>query len=152
LGAFSQFVQNFAFAADSDIPRLEIVLHVHAELAFRQVAHVADAGFHCISSAQKFADGAGLCRRLHDDEGSHGHPSLLAFASHYSVRKFRCKPAPARTARQSYAAKRPPGSWRTRPSTSSHVTAAAASSTGAPVRPASSSTDKGPASLRAAMN
>src|SRR5690606_13396451 len=58
---------------------------------------------------------------------------------------------PARTARQSYAAKRPPGPRRPRPSTSSHVTAAPASPAGAPVRPASSSTDKAPASSRAAM-
>src|SRR5690606_16401284 len=98
------------------------------------------------------ADGQRGTPRRPSADGVTRLPSPLPYVFHLQGIAPKLLTHSARTARQSYAAKRPPGSRRTRPSTSSHVTAAAASSTGAPVRPASSSTDKGPASLRAAMN
>src|SRR5690606_13407955 len=140
---FSQFIQNFSLAANRNVAGGKVVIHVDAELAFGQIANVADAGLYRVSAAQKLADGPGLGRRFHDHEGSHRHPSLLTFASHYSGTKYRCKPARARP-RQSYAVNRPPASRRTRPNSSSHVNAAAASSTGMSMATANSSRDSGP--------
>ena len=61
-------VEDLPSAADGDVARLEIVLHVHADLALGQIAHMAVAGFHFVAPAQELADGLGLRGRLHDDQ------------------------------------------------------------------------------------
>ena len=68
LGALFQVVDDLFLALDGLVIQREAALHIHADLAFRQIPHMAHGGLDLIPGAQIFTDGLGLCRRLHDDE------------------------------------------------------------------------------------
>ena len=68
LGGLFQIGNNGFLAFDGLVDRLEVVVHIHAEIAFLQVPEVAHAGLYLIVLAQIFPDGFGLRGRLHDDQ------------------------------------------------------------------------------------
>ena len=65
---FADAVENFAAPADRDVLKGKVVVHVHANLAFGQVAHMALRGFDLVALAQKFADGSRLGGRFDNNE------------------------------------------------------------------------------------
>src|SRR3989449_11753833 len=68
LGRFLDLRERLRLFLDGDVFRREAVLDVHAELALGEVADVAHRRFDGIAAAEVLPDGAGLGRRLHDDE------------------------------------------------------------------------------------
>ena len=77
LGGFFQLVNELFLALDGLVVQFKAVLHVHAQLALGQVAHVAHGGLHLIARAQIFADGLGLRRRLDDHQIRFCHSIVL---------------------------------------------------------------------------
>ena len=68
----SDHVERFEAVLDVDAesrPRLILVLLRNGRRALRQVAHVADGGFHDVFGAEVSGDGVRLGRRFNDDEG-----------------------------------------------------------------------------------
>ena len=68
LGRLFELGQGLGLALDGYVLRLESILHVHAQLAGGQIAHVADGGLHVIARAEVLPDGLGFGGRLHDDQ------------------------------------------------------------------------------------
>ena len=83
LGGAARFLadtgQDVAAPADCDVLQGEIIIHIHANLAFGQVADVPLSRFHLVTLPQKFTDGARLGRRFDDNEFLFGgrHKSLF---------------------------------------------------------------------------
>ena len=77
LGGFFQLVNDLFLALDGLVVQFKAVLHVHAQLALGQVAHMAHGGLHLIARAQIFADGLGLRRRLDDHQIRFCHSIVL---------------------------------------------------------------------------
>ena len=61
-----QILDNILFALHFDIGRLKIVLDIHAELGFRQIAHMAHRSNDLKAGAEIFLYGFRLSRRLND--------------------------------------------------------------------------------------
>ena len=59
-GFLFDFCQNVAPAADGDVFHLEIMVRIHTQLRFWQVAHMTLRGLHVIPLAQKFLNRLGL--------------------------------------------------------------------------------------------
>src|SRR5438128_1844115 len=96
LGGGLELRDYLLLRVDHLVDGLETVLDVDADLALRQVHHVAHRGLHHVPGTQVLLDGLGLRRRLDDDQGAAlpagGH---LAFPTRLSAglsgfRRLRC--------------------------------------------------------------
>ena len=88
-----QLLDQLALVTDRLIDRLEIVLDVHADLAFGQVTQVSHAGLDHIFLAQISLNGFRLCRRFHDHQVFVSH----AHSSNSVTFRAKCFPLPWRT-------------------------------------------------------
>ena len=69
-GGFQLFDQ-ILFALDGLVFGLEMVFHIHTQLAFGQIPDMAHGGHYLITAAQIFFDGVRLGRRLNDHKFRH---------------------------------------------------------------------------------
>ena len=60
--------EDLSLAADGDVFRLIVVIHVDPQLGLRKIPHMALACVHGIIAAEELFDGLYLCRRLNDDK------------------------------------------------------------------------------------
>src|SRR5438128_2521836 len=70
LGGGLELRDYLLLRVDHLVDGLETVLDVDADLALRQVHHVAHRGLHHVPGTQVLLDGLGLRRRLDDDQGA----------------------------------------------------------------------------------
>src|SRR5206468_4542540 len=95
LGRLLDVLEHLRLALDDVVLGREVALDVDPELRLGQVHHVADGGLHLVVPPEVLAERLGLGRRLDDDE-------VLGHVLHAARRQ-----------------KRLPGSWQTRPRSSS---------------------------------
>jgi len=95
LGGLLDVLEHLRLALDDVVLGREVVLEVDPELRLGQVHHVADGGLHLVVPPEVLAERLGFGRRLDDDE-------VLGHVLHAARRQ-----------------KRLPGSWQTRPRSSS---------------------------------
>src|SRR5213083_2751187 len=95
LGRLLDVLEHLRLALDDVVLGREVALDVDPELRLGQVHHVADGGLHLVVPPEVLAERLGLGRRLDDDE-------VLGHELHAARRQ-----------------KRLPGSWQTRPRSSS---------------------------------
>src|SRR5437870_706467 len=95
LGRLLDVLEHLRLALDDVVLGREVALDVDPELRLGQVHHVADGGLHLVVPPEVLAERLGLGRRLDDDE-------VLGHVLHAARRR-----------------KRLPGSWQTRPRSSS---------------------------------
>ena len=69
-----QLTDNFILALDGHIGGLKMIVHIHAQFLFGQVAEMAHGSLHLIAVSQIFGDGLGLGGRLHDQKFCHVVP------------------------------------------------------------------------------
>ena len=68
LGEFFQLIDKLLLTPDGAVVGLEVVLDIHAQLAFGQVTQMSHTGPDLVIRSQIFADGLGLGRGLHDHQ------------------------------------------------------------------------------------
>src|SRR6184192_1204502 len=126
LGGFLDVLEHLRLALDDVVLGREVALEVDPELRLGQVHHVADRGLHLVVPPEVLAERPGLGRRLDDDE-------VLGHGLQAARRQ-----------------KRLPGSWRTRPSSSSarRVSSAAPGGTAAWRMTSSTCRPSGPMAAR----
>src|SRR5712664_3061546 len=95
LGGLLDVLEHLRLALDDVVLGREVALDVDPELRLGQVHHVADGGLHLVVPPEVLAERLGFGRRLDDDE-------VLGHVLHAARRQ-----------------KRLPGSWQTRPRSSS---------------------------------
>ena len=69
LGGLLDVREGLGLSFNSDVLGLEVIVHVHTQLAGRQVPYMADRSFYIKAAAQVLADRLGLGGRLDDDQG-----------------------------------------------------------------------------------
>ena len=67
-GFLADLGQDLAPAVDGDVFDSKIVVHIHAQLRFGHIPHMALRGLHLVTPSQEFGDGAGLGGRFHDNQ------------------------------------------------------------------------------------
>ena len=68
LGEFFQLIDKLLLTPDGAVVGLEVVLDIHAQLAFGQVTQMSHTGPDLVIRSQILADGLGLGRGLHDHQ------------------------------------------------------------------------------------
>ena len=68
VGFLLELLEAVLLIVGDDVGGLETVLHIHTEVAFGEVPHVAVAAEDGVALTQVLLDGLGLGRRLHDDQ------------------------------------------------------------------------------------
>ena len=81
--------QNVAPTPNGDVFHFKIMVRVHTQLRFGQIAHMALRGLHVITLAQKFFNRLGLRGRFHDHQFLCSRRHLTPPLIDYSVRRKR---------------------------------------------------------------